>query len=334
MSQDRRPQAANRPGGQGGPMIFGAGRGLGMPTQKAKNFKGTLFRLLTYFRPQKYRLLVVLAAAVLSTIFNIVGPKILGLAITRLFLGFILKLNHVPGAKIDFAYIGHILLILAGLYIISSLFGYMQQYIMAGVAQRTVYGLRREVDEKLARLPLKFYDSRTHGEILSRAVNDMDNISSTLQQSLTQFITSLVTVVGVIVLMLTISPLLTLVVVITLPLSIFVTTKIAKRSATYFARQQRSLGELNGHVEEMYNGHKIVKAFGHESRSVAKFDEMNDKLYDAGWRAQFVSGTIMPLMMSIGNLGYVFVAVLGGILVTQRAISIGDVQAFILYARQ
>ncbi|HKV84355.1 MAG TPA: ABC transporter ATP-binding protein [Ktedonobacterales bacterium] len=337
MSQDRRPQAGNRPGGQGqqGPMMFGPGRGgLGMPTQKAKNFKGTLFRLLTYFRPQKYKLLAVLAAAVLSTIFNIVGPKVLGLAITRLFQGFILKLNHVPGAKIDFNYIGHILLILAVLYVISSLFGYAQQYIMAGVAQRTVYGLRREVDEKLARLPLKFYDSRTHGEILSRAVNDMDNISSTLQQSLTQFITSLVTVVGVIILMLTISPLLTLVVVITLPLSIIVTTKIAKRSATYFARQQRSLGELNGHVEEMYNGHKIVKAFGHESRSVAKFDEMNDKLYDAGWRAQFVSGTIMPLMMSIGNLGYVFVAVLGGILVTQRAISIGDVQAFILYARQ
>ncbi|MGH2486277.1 MAG: ABC transporter ATP-binding protein, partial [Ktedonobacterales bacterium] len=335
MSQDRRPQAGTRPGGQGqGPMIFGAGRGLGMPTQKAKNFKGTLFRLLTYFRPQKYKLLAVLAAAVLSTIFNIVGPKILGLAITRLFTGFILIYKGVPGAKIDFGYIGHILLILAGLYVISSLFGYAQQYIMAGVAQRTVYGLRREVDEKLARLPLKFYDSRTHGEILSRAVNDMDNISSTLQQSLTQFITSLVTVIGVVILMLTISPLLTLVVVITLPLSIFVTTKIAKRSATYFARQQRSLGELNGHVEEMYNGHKIVKAFGHESRSVAKFDEMNDKLYDAGWRAQFVSGTIMPLMMSIGNLGYVFVAVLGGILVTQRAISIGDVQAFILYARQ
>ena len=333
MSQDRSAQMGNRPGAQG-PMIFGGRGGLGMPTQKAKNFKGTLFRLLTYFRPQKYRLLAVLVAAILSTVFNIVGPKILGLAITRLFQGFVLKMRHVPRAKIDFTYIGNILLILVGLYVISAVFGYLQQYIMAGVAQRTVYNLRREVDEKLARLPLKFYDSRTHGEILSRAVNDMDNISSTLQQSLTQFITSLVTVVGVIVLMLTINPLLTLVVVVTLPLSIFVTTKIAKRSATYFARQQRVLGELNGHVEEMYNGHKIVKAFGHEGRSIAKFDVMNEKLYDAGWRAQFVSGTIMPLMMSIGNLGYVFVAVLGGILVTQRAITIGDVQAFIQYARQ
>ena len=341
MSQDRRPQmaasggqAGNRPGAQGGPMMFGAGRGLGMPTQKAKNFKGTLLRLMRYFRPDRFRLFAVLTAAIISTVFNIVGPKVLGLAITRLFLGFVLILHHVPGAKIDFAYIGHILLILAGLYVISSIFGYAQQYIMAGVAQRTVYRLRREVDEKLARLPLKFYDSRTHGEILSRAVNDMDNISSTLQQSLTQFITSAVTVVGVVVLMLTISPLLTLVVVVTLPLSIVVTTKIARRSATYFARQQRALGELNGHVEEMYNGHKIVKAFGHENQSIAKFDSMNDKLYDAGWRAQFVSGTIMPLMMSIGNLGYVLVAVIGGIMVTQRAISIGDVQAFILYARQ
>ena len=336
MSQDRRPQmGANRPGAQGqGPMIFGAARGLGMPTQKAKNFKGTLFRLMSYFRPQKYRLLAVLAAAILSTVFNIIGPKVLGLAITRLFAGFVLIFNHVPGAKIDFNYIGHVLLILAVLYVISSIFGYVQQYIMAGVAQRTVYAMRREVDEKLARLPLKFYDSRTHGEILSRAVNDMDNISSTLQQSLTQFITSLVTVVGVIVLMLTISPLLTLVVVVTLPLSIVVTTKIAKRSAAYFGRQQRALGELNGHVEEMYNGHKIVKAFGHESRSIAKFDAMNEKLYDAGWRAQFVSGTIMPLMMSIGNLGYVLVAVIGGVMVTQRAITLGDVQAFILYARQ
>jgi ATP-binding cassette, subfamily B, multidrug efflux pump len=332
QNQSTSPSTARRQ--QQGPMMFGPRGGFGMPVQKAKDFRGTLFRLLRYFGPQKYFLIAVLVAAILSTIFNIVGPKILGLAITKLFEGFVLKIQHVPGATIDFAYIDRILLILAGLYLISSIFGYIQQFIMAGVAQKTVYQMRRQVDEKLARLPLRYYDSRTHGEILSRAVNDMDNISTTLQQNLTQLITSVVTVVGVIIMMLTISPLLTLVVVITLPLSIIVTTVIAKRSQTYFARQQRALGELNGHVEEMYNGHKIVKAFGGESKSIATFDERNDKLYDAGWRAQFVSGMIMPLMMSIGNVGYVFVAVIGGIMVTRNAIQLGDIQAFIQYSRQ
>ncbi len=205
---------------------------------------------------------------------------------------------------------------------------------MAGVAQRTMYRLRREVDEKISRLPLKYFDSRTHGEIMSRAVNDMDNLSTTLQQSITQLITSVVTLLGVIVLMLTISPLLSLIVVLTLPLSLFVTVGIAKRSQNYFRRQQRALGELNGHVEEMYTGHKIVKAFGREGQSVAEFNERNEQLYNAGWRAQFVSGIIMPLMRFIGNIGYVFVAVVGGIMVTRGAIAIGDVQAFIQYAQQ
>jgi ATP-binding cassette subfamily B protein len=315
-------------------MGFRGHGGLGMPTQKAKNVRGTLFRLLGYFRPQRVRLTAVLVAAIISTVFNIVGPKILGLATTKLFEGFVLKIRGVPGAAIDFTYIGRILLILAVLYAISAIFGYIQQYIMAGVAQRTVYMMRKQVEDKLGRLPLKFYDGRTHGEILSRAVNDMDNISTTLQQNLTQLITSIVTVVGVVVMMLTISPLLTLVVLITLPLSLLVTTGVAKRAQTYFARQQKALGELNGHVEEMFTGHQIVKAFGHEDKAVAQFDTLNDQLYEAGWRAQFVSGMIMPLMMSIGNLGYVFVAVIGGILVTQSAITIGDVQAFIQYARQ
>jgi ATP-binding cassette subfamily B multidrug efflux pump len=332
MSQNRTMTAQR--GGNPGQMMFGGRGGFGMPTQKAANFRGTLWRLIGYFRPQKYQLIAVLAAAILSAVFNIIGPKILGLAITKLFEGFVLKMRHVPGASIDFAYIDRILLILAGLYIISSIFGYVQQYIMAGVAQKTVYRMRRQVDEKLARLPLRYYDSRTHGEILSRAVNDMDNISSTLQQNLTQLITSVVTVVGVVVLMLTISPLLTLVVAVTLPLSIFVTMLIAKRSQTYFARQQRELGALNGHVEEMYNGHKIVKAFGGETKSIATFNERNDQLYEAGWRAQFVSGMIMPLMMSIGNIGYVFVAVIGGIMVTHGSIQLGDIQAFIQYSRQ
>jgi ATP-binding cassette, subfamily B, multidrug efflux pump len=332
MSAERRAQPGTQGQGRGmGP--WGRG-GMGMPVEKPKNFRETLTRLLGYFRPEKYRLLAVLIAAVISVIFTIVGPKILGLATTKLFEGVMLKLRGVPGARIDFDYIMHILLLLIVLYLISALFGYIQQYIMAGVAQRTVYTLRKQVEDKFARLPLKFFDSRTHGEILSRAVNDMDNISSTLQQSLTQLINSLVTIVGVVVIMLSINLLLTLVVVITFPLSLYVTTSIAKRSQRYFMQQQRALGELNGHVEEMYTGHKIVKAFGHESRSIDKFNGLNEKYYNAGWRAQFVSGMIMPLMMSIGNIGYVFVSVIGGILVAQRAIAIGDVQAFLQYARQ
>jgi ATP-binding cassette, subfamily B, multidrug efflux pump len=328
------PRPIQRPGGPMGGMRGGPMGMMGMPVQKPKNFRQTLFRLLGYFKPQALRLAVVFVAAVLGAVFAIVGPKILGLATTKLFEGFVAKLRHIPGAKIDFTYIGNVLLILVGLYLVSAAFTYIQQYIMAGVAQRVVYTMRRQIEEKLGRLPLKFYDGRTHGEILSRAVNDMDNISNTLQQSLTQLITSVVTLVGVVVVMLTISPLLTLVVFVTLPLSLVVTTVIAKRSQRYFARQQRALGELNGHVEEMYTGHKIVKAFGREARSVEEFDTLNGKLYEAGWRAQFVSGMIMPLMMSIGNVGYVLVAVIGSVMVTQGGIAIGDVQAFIQYARQ
>jgi len=336
MSQEHKQQ---KPGGMamGGPMGRNWGA-MGRPVEKAKDFKGTFRRLLGYFLPQKYRLMIVLGAAIIGTVFNIVGPKILGLATTKLFDGLVAKyqafLKHQPSPGVDFGYIGMVLLILLGLYIISAVFMYIQQYVMAGVAQKTVYWLRREVDEKLSRLPLKFFDSRTHGEILSRAVNDMDNLSTTLQQSITQLITSVITLLGVIVMMLTISPLLSLIVMLTLPLSLIVTMGIAKRSQNYFRRQQSALGELNGHVEEMYTGHKIVKAFGHEVKSITEFSELNEKLYNAGWRAQFVSGIIMPLMRFVGNIGYVFVAVVGGILVTQRAISIGDVQAFIQYAQQ
>ena len=336
MSVERRAQ---QPGGMaGGPMGRGGWGAMGRPVEKPKDFKGTLKRFLVYFVPQKYRLLVVLGAAILGTTFNIVGPKILGLATTKLFEGLIAKYQafqrHQPAPGIDFKYIATVLLILLGLYIISAIFMYVQQYVMAGVAQRMVYRLRREVEEKLSRLPLKFFDARPRGEILSRAVNDMDNISTTLQQSLTQLITSVVTLVGVIVLMLTISPLLSLVVVLTLPLSLLITMGLAKRSQNYFRRQQRALGILNGHVEEMYTGHKIVKAFGHEGKSMAEFTELNENLYNAGWRAQFVSGMIMPLMRFVGNLGYVIVAVVGGIMVTNGSIAIGDVQAFIQYAQQ
>src|SRR5947209_7920186 len=336
MSVERREQ--RQASQQGGPMGRGGWGAMGMPVQKAKDFQGTARRLLGYFLPQKYRLMIVLGTAIIGTMFNIVGPKILGLATTRLFEGIIAKyqafLRHQPAPGVDFGYIATVLLILLGLYVISSIFIYVQQYIMAGVAQRTMYRLRREVDEKLSRLPLKYFDSRTHGEIMSRAVNDMDNLSTTLQQSITQLITSFVTLIGVIVLMLTISPLLSLIVLLTLPLSLLVTMGIAKRSQNYFRSQQRALGELNGHVEEMYAGHKIVKAFGREAQSIAECTVRNERLYEASWRAQFVSGIIMPLMRFIGNIGYVFVAVVGGVMVTRGAIAIGDVQAFIQYAQQ
>ncbi|GCE20531.1 ABC transporter ATP-binding protein [Dictyobacter kobayashii] len=328
----RRPQQPQ--GGMGMGPGGRPGMGIGMPVEKAKDFKGTLKRLTAYLMPHKFLLAAVFIAAIISTIFNILSPKILGQATTKLFDGLIAKYRGVPGGGVDFAAIEQILIFLAILYIISSVFSYIQQYIMASVAQRTVYDLRKQVEEKLSRLPLKFFDSRTHGEILSRAVNDMDNISSTLQQSLTQLITSLVTIIGVIVMMLTISPLLTLVSLITIPLSLVVTIGVAKRSQKHFVGQQRALGNLNGHVEEMYTGHKIVKAFGFERRAIDEFDNLNDKLYESGWRAQFISGTIMPLMMFIGNLGYVFVCVIGGILVTQKAIQLGDIQAFIQYSRQ
>jgi ATP-binding cassette, subfamily B, multidrug efflux pump len=335
MSMQRQGQ---QPAMGGGPMGRAGWGAMGRPVEKAKNFRGTFSRLLRYFLPQKIRLLIVLVAAIIGTVFNIVGPKILGLATTKLFEGVLAKyeafLHHLPAPGIDFQYIAMVLLILLGLYIVSAVFIYIQQYIMAGVAQRTMYQLRKEVDEKISRLPLKYFDTHTHGEVMSRAVNDMDNLSTTLQQSLTQLITSAVTLIGVIVMMLTISPLLSLVVVLTLPLSLVVTIGIAKRSQENFRKQQRVLGELNGHVEEMYTGHKIVKAFGREKQSIDEFTERNERLYDAGWRAQFASGIIMPLMRFIGNIGYVIVAVAGGILVTRGSIAIGDVQAFIQYAQQ
>lgn len=223
---------------------------------------------------------------------------------------------------------------LLGLYLLSALFSYFQQYIMASVAQKTVFDLRRDVNDKLTRLPLKYYDARTHGETLSRVTNDVDNISSTLQQSLTQLITAVLTIIGVIIMMLRISPLMTLIAVLTLPLSVVAITSIAKRSQKQFIRQQKELGQLNGHVEEMYTGHKVIKAFGRERKSLQQFEEINERLYEAGWKAQFISGVIMPIMSFIGNIGYVLVAVVGGILVTKGTIKVGEIQAFIQYSRQ
>jgi len=333
MSTERKspskPGNAHEGNFRGGPM-----GPMGRPADKAKDFKGTFRRLLGYLKPRRWRLMVVLLFAVLSTVFAIVSPRIMGKATTKLFEDLMLKYKHVPGAAVDFNYILNILLILAGLYIASALFAYIQQYVMAGVAQQTVYDMRRDLNEKLTRLPLKFFDARSHGEILSRVTNDIDNIATTLQQSLTQLISSVVTLIGVLIMMLTISPWLTLIFAVVLPLSGLVTKVAASRSQGYFVGQQKELGQLNAHVEEMYTGHQIVKAFGHEHESVEKFNAINDKLYEAGWKAQFVSGLIMPLLVFINNVGYVLVSVVGGIFVTNRVITIGDLQAFIQYSRQ
>ena len=307
---------------------------MGTPPQKVKDFKGTSKRLSRYLAPYKYRLITVLLTAILGTLFSILGPKILGEATTAVFEGVSEQIKGIPGAGIDFTYILRILIVLAGLYLFSSLFTFIQQFVMASVAQKTVYVLRKEAEEKISRLPFTYFDSTTTGETLSRVINDVDNISTTLQQSLTQMITSLVTIVGVIIMMLIISPMMTLITLITLPVSILITIYFAKKSQVFFKGQQKALGQLNGHVEEVYTGHEVIKAFGHEEKAKDEFKEINEKLYQSGWKAQFISGVIMPIMGFINNIGYVLISVIGGVFVIQRTISIGDIQAFIQYARQ
>lgn len=413
---------------------LGLGGGLGRPVQKAKDFKGTLKRLINYLAPHKINLIIVLIFAIASTAFTIAAPKISAKAMNKLQDGYMAKsvleqlsevqdkareqigqqMKQMPrgaekiptqlssfnpeatkavqefmqlprldtvkdanqkaeisrkimelGSKLprneqqnkeniqltqeqingalrairetngeyDFHYIGIIVLILLGMYIISAGFSLIMGLVMSGVAQKTVRDLRREVDHKLAKLPLKYFDLHPHGDILSRVTNDVDTIATTLQQSLTQIITSLITIIGYIIMMLTISPILTLIVVATLPLYIAATTIVAKKSQKYFAAQQKELGELSGHVEEMYTGHKIVKAFGHEQASIDKFEAINNRLDDAGWKAQFVSGIMFPMMNFISNLGYVAISIVGGLWITRNLLGLGDILAFIQYSR-
>ncbi len=312
----------------------GSHSGLTMPVEKAKDFKGTLQRLLSYLKPHQFKIIITFLAAITSSIFIIIVPKVMGRATTRLFEGYLDKVKQVPGAAIDFDYIVNIIYILIGLYIFNALFNYFQHYLMVGVTQKTVYDMRRDISSKLSRLPLKYFDGKTHGEILSRVTNDIDTISNTLQQSITQLITSVVSLAGIVVMMLTISPVLTLITLFVLPTSFLVTRIIARMSQKHFARQQKILGQVNGHVEEMYTGHKIVKVFNYEEKSIEQFNQLNDELYDTGWKAQFISGMIMPLMIAISNLSYVFIVIIGGIFVAQGTITIGNVQAFIQYSRQ
>ncbi|KKI92547.1 ABC transporter [Bacillus sp. SA1-12] len=304
------------------------GPGPGMAVEKPKDFKKTFKRLLGYLKPWKNQMILVTVAAVFSTLFNVISPKLLGDATSSVFESF------TSGTSIEFEFIGRILLLLIGLYLLSSLFAYVQQYVMAGISQKTVAALRKEVNEKLARLPLSYFDQQAHGDLLSRAVNDIDNINTSLQQALSQIINSVISIIGIIIMMLLISPLLTLVVLITIPLSLMVAQFVTSFSQKHFFKQQEELGIINGHIEEMFTGHQVVKAFGHEEKSIAEFDLINDRLYHSSWRAQFISGLMMPLMGFVGNLGFIIVSISGGLLVLNGSMRVGDVQAFIQYTQQ
>jgi len=310
-----------------GPMGGGPMAGM-MPGEKPKNFKETLRKTMKFLRPHYLKFIIVIVLSVLSTVFAVAGPRILGTATTSIANSIITR------TPVNFIEIGNIILLLVILYFISALFGYIQQYIMAGVSQKVVYDMRKEIDRKLSVLPLKYYDSKTHGEILSRVTNDVDTVSNTLQQSTTQIITSVVTLAGILAMMISISWILTLIAVFTIPASLIFTIVVTKRSQKYFKGQQRNLGELNGHVEEMYAGHTIVKAYSLEEKAMGKFSAINENLYENSWKAQFISGTMMPILSFIGNIGYVFICVAGGIFVTRGTVTIGGIQAFIQYSRQ
>lgn len=312
----------------------GRGHGFGAPVEKAKDFKGTLNRLAGYLAPKKWTFVAVFIFAILGTVFSIISPRILGMATDKIYEGVKLRLAGEVAAAFDYTFILNILVTLIGLYLVSAIFQYIMMYIMAGVAQKTVYDMRQVINGKFSKLPLKYYDGRSHGEVLSRVTNDMDNIANTLQQSLTQLISAIVSIVGTIIMMLIISPLLTLIALITLPMSVLITKFVASRSQEYFKKQQKILGELNGHIEEMYTGHKEVQAFGREEMSIKKFNSVNNQLFDAGYKAQFISGIIMPMMNFINNIGYVLIAVAGGIMVTKGTITLGGIQAFFNYSKQ
>jgi ATP-binding cassette subfamily B multidrug efflux pump len=337
--------------------------GMGMPPAKPTDFRGSFMRLLGRLRPEWPLVLLVLLLAFGSVAFAIVGPKLLGEATNIVFEGAVGKqlpagmtqdqivgllraqgqdqladmlasMPVTPGVGIDFGALAQVLLLLSGLYLLSSVFSWGQAYVMAGVTQRTVYRLREEVDRKLARLPLRYFDSHPRGDLLSRVTNDIDNIGQTLQQSLTQLITAVFTIVGVLIMMLTISPLLAVISLLAVPLSLVITVLIARRSQRQFVAQWDSTGTLNGHVEEMHTGHAIVKVFGRQDEAIALFETENDRLFEASYRAQFISGIIQPALNFVANLNYVAIAVIGGLQVANGQMSLGDVVAFIQYARQ
>jgi ATP-binding cassette subfamily B multidrug efflux pump len=321
----RGPMRGRVPMRHGGPMAL-------MKGDRARDFKGTFRKLVEYLDAYKTSILIVMLFAVASTIFSIAGPKILGQATTKLFEG-VLSLIAGTGTGIDFEAIGQILLITLVLYLVSSLFSYIQGWIMSSIAMDITYRFRKDIADKINRMPFKYFDSISQGEVLSRITNDVDTVSQTLNQSLSQIITSVVTVVGVLVMMLTISWQMTLVALLVIPLSSGVVLLIVRQSQKYFMQQQDFLGHVNGHVEEMFGGHLVMKAFNGEAESVERFNGLNDTLYTSAWKSQFLSGLIMPIMNFVGNIGYVGIAILGGYLATQNAITVGDIQAFIQYVR-
>jgi len=361
MSEKEKPIEKRPPRRQRGG--FGGGRAAMVPTEKAKDFKGTVKRLINYLKPQAFLIILVIIFPITSVAFTISAPKILGRATNKLFEGVISKqlpagmtkdqiiaglkakgetqyadmvsaMDITPGKGVDFNAILRILLSLAVIYLLAAFFQWLQQYIMASVAQGTVYRLRRDVDRKLAKLPLKYYDNHSHGDILSRVTNDVDNIAHTLQQSLTQLIHAVVTVIGVLIMMFSISSLLAGISLLVIPVSIVVTALIAKQSQKQFIAQWDSTGTLNGHIEEMFTGHAIVKAFNREDKAIERFDKENERLYQSSFKAQFISSIIYPAINFLNNLNYVAICVIGGIRVANGVITLGDVQAFIQYSRQ
>ncbi|PHV71634.1 multidrug ABC transporter ATP-binding protein [Sporanaerobium hydrogeniformans] len=327
--QDKMRQQPKRPrgpmGGHMGMRSMGAG-------EKAQDFKGTMKKLITYLSTYKLGVIAVVIFAIASTLFTIVGPSLLGKATTKLFEA-MMRYMQTGVMQVDFRFIGRYLIFLLVLYSISAAFSYIQNWMMIGISNKVTYEMRRDISEKINRLPLKYFDRRTHGEVLSRITNDVDTVSQTLNQSMTQIITSIATVIGVLVMMLRISPSMTLAALIVIPLSLGFVMLIVKSSQKYFKEQQAYLGHINGHIEEMYSGHVVVKAFNGEKASLEKFQKYNNKLYDSAWKSQFLSGLMMPVMGFVGNLGYVLVCILGGYLAIKNRIEVGDIQAFIQYMR-
>lgn len=310
-----------------GPM----GGGGMMPGEKPKDLKGSIGKLFVYMGNFKIAVFCVMIFAVVSTVFNVAGPKILGRATTALSEGLMAKISKTGG--IDFNLIGKILLITLGLYVISSLFSFFQGYIMSGITQKVCYRMRKEISEKINRMPMKYFESRTYGEVLSRITNDVDTLGMGLNQSITQIITSVATMVGVLIMMLSISPLMTLIALVILPVSVALIGIVMKKSQKFFRSQQEYLGRINGQVEESFSGHLVIKAYNKEEDVIGEFEETNDTLYDSAWKSQFLSGMMHPIMMFVGNLGYAGVALSGGILAIKGVITIGDIQAFIQYVR-
>lgn len=311
-----------------GPM---GGPGAMMAGERAKNFKGSILQLMKYMGRYKAALVIVMVFAAISTVFSVVGPKVMGKATTALAEGLMEKIAGTGG--IDFSYIAEILLITLGLYIAGSLFSLVQGWTMTTITQKTCYRLRKEISEKINRMPMKYFESRTYGEVLSRITNDVDTLGMGLNQSITQIITSVATIIGVLVMMLSISPIMTLIAIVILPVSLLLISVVVKKSQKYFKTQQEYLGHINGQVEETYGGHLVVKAFNKEEETIEKFNDTNKVLYESAWKSQFLSGMMQPIMNFVGNLGYVAVAISGGILATGGVITIGDIQAFIQYVK-